>query len=215
MKTNAADVFARELHRARKHGPVTIFMSSSTDPYQPIEHKEKVTRALLEVMAESSVPDFLMVQTRSPLVVRDIDLFRRLGQRVRVSITIETDLDEMRRHFTPHAPPISARLKALQTLTDAGVPTQATVAPVLPSSKGFPRMLAFIVERVCIDDYFMGDGSGGRRTRTLGVDKLYQTRELDDWFHPDAHRIVYDRMLEVFPTDKVLLGQAGFAPNSA
>lgn len=52
VKNGAAKVLKKELHRAKAKGPVTIFMSSSTDPYQPIEHKEKVTRSLLEVMLE-------------------------------------------------------------------------------------------------------------------------------------------------------------------
>jgi len=71
VKNGAANVLKKELHRAKAKGPVTIFMSSSTDPYQPIEHKEKVTRSLLEIMLED-LPDFLFVQTRSPLVSRDI-----------------------------------------------------------------------------------------------------------------------------------------------
>lgn len=74
-------------------------MSSSTDPYQPIEQKEKVTRSLLEVMVEDP-PDFLLIQTRSPLVSRDIDLLQQLKEKVRVSMTIETDSETIRKHFT-------------------------------------------------------------------------------------------------------------------
>jgi DNA repair photolyase len=60
----------------------------------------------LEVMVENK-PDFLFVQTRSPLVRRDIDLFLPLKDRVRVSMTIETDREDIRKHFTSGAPPIS------------------------------------------------------------------------------------------------------------
>jgi DNA repair photolyase len=115
-------------------------MSSSTDPYQTIEYKEKVTRSFLEVMVEDP-PDFLFVQTRSPLVRRDIDLLLQLKDRVRVSMTLETDRDDIRKHFTPYAPPIGGRLKTLQLLADAGVSTQATIAPVLPSSEAFAEKL--------------------------------------------------------------------------
>ena len=86
VKQDASIVFQKELQRAKAKGPVTIFMSSSTDPYQPIEHKEKITRSLLEIMVNDP-PDFLFVQTRSPLVRRDIDMLSRLGQKVRVSMT--------------------------------------------------------------------------------------------------------------------------------
>ncbi|HET7626907.1 MAG TPA: radical SAM protein, partial [Bacillales bacterium] len=134
VKTGAAALLKKELRKAKKKGKVTIFMSSSTDPYQPIEHKESITRSLLEVMAEEK-PDFLFVQTRGPLVTRDIDLFAELKDRIRISMTIETDLEQIRKKFTPGAPPIPARLKALEKITSAGLPAQATIAPVLPFSK--------------------------------------------------------------------------------
>ena len=75
-------------------------MSSSTDPYQPVEAQEQITRSLLETML-MELPDFILVQTRSPLVTRDIDLLQKLGERVRVSMTVETDQDDIRKHFTP------------------------------------------------------------------------------------------------------------------
>lgn len=211
IKQEAANILRKELRRAKEKGKVTIFMSSSTDPYQPIEHKEKVTRALLEVMA-ANPPDFLFVQTRSPLVRRDIDLLLLLKDKVRVSMTVETDREDIRKHFTPGAPPIGARLKTLQLLTDAGVPVQATIAPVLPSSERFPETLKKLVSRVCVDDYFMGDGSGGRRTKNLGIYALYEEIGLEDWYDPSAYRLVYDRLLQVFAKDQVYLSQKGFAP---
>lgn len=211
IKKGAADLLRKELAKAKQKGKVTIFMSSSTDPYQPIEYQEEVTRSLLEVMVEAP-PDFLLVQTRSPLVYRDIDLFLRLQDRVRVSMTIETDREEIRKHFTPGAPPIAGRLKILQRLADAGVPTQVAIAPVLPSSEAFPAQLVGRVRRVCVDDYFMGDGSGGKRTRKLGLYSLYEKLGLEEWVNPAAWRIVYDRLQEVFPDDQVYVSQAGFVP---
>jgi len=211
VKLEAATILRKELHRAKGKGKVTIFMSSSTDPYQPVEYKEKVTRSLLAVMVENP-PDFLFVQTRSPLVSRDIDLLLLLKERVRVSMTVETDLEDIRKHFTPAAPPIRARLKTLQLLSEAGVPVQATIAPVLPSSEAFPDVLKKVVDRVCLDDYYMGDGSGGRRTRSLGIHSLYKELGLEEWYSPSAHRIVYERLLRVFSGDQLYLSQEGFAP---
>jgi DNA repair photolyase len=72
-KQEAAALLRRELRKAKTKGPVTIFMSSSTDPYQPAEYNEQITRSLLTAMLDDP-PDFLLVQTRSPLVSRDIDL---------------------------------------------------------------------------------------------------------------------------------------------
>ncbi|MEC0231831.1 SPL family radical SAM protein [Paenibacillus alba] len=211
VKDNAAELLAKELARAESRGPVKIFMSSATDPYQPIEHKERITRSLLEVMSVHP-PDFLFVQTRSPLVTRDADLFELLGDRVRVSMTVETDREEVRRAFTPSAPPIPARLQALRELAARGIPVQATIAPVLPSSEQFAERLAGIVDRVCIDDYFMGDGSGGKRTERIGVRKIYDALGLTDWYSRDAYRRVHEQLLRHFPQECVFLSQEGFLP---
>lgn len=211
VKMEAANLLYKELQKAKAKGEVTIFMSSSTDPYQPIEYKEKVTRSLLEVFVDYP-PDFLLVQTRSPLVSRDIDLLKLMGDKVRVSMTVETDLEPIRKHFTPNAPPIAARLKALQLLKNAGVPTQVAIAPVLPSSEAFPNKLVKVVDRVCVDDYFMGDGSGGKRTKKLGIYNLYESQGLEDWYHPSAYQIVYDRLKLLFPKSQLYLSQQGFEP---
>lgn len=211
VKENAPALLAKELARAKSKGPVTIFFSSATDPYQPIEYKERLTRSLLEVMS-ADPPDFLFVQTRSPLVTRDADLLQLLGERVRVSMTIETDREEIRRAFTPSAPPIAARLEALRELAARGIPAQATIAPALPSSADFAERLAGIVDRVCIDDYFMGDGSGGGRTARIGVRSIYDALELSDWYSRDAYKRVHEELLRHFPQERVFVSQVGFLP---
>jgi len=211
VKRGAAELLRRELRAARNRGRVTIFMSSSTDPYQPAEYEERITRSLLEVMAEEP-PDFLLVQTRSPLVTRDIDLLLRLGERVRVSVTVETDHEDVRRRFAPAAPPIAARLNALAKLREAGVATQAAVAPLLPSSPAFPGKLLPVADRVVLDDYFLGDGSGGRRSRSLQVERHYAEDERPLWYDPSAIRSLHERFAAVFPPDRLRVSQAGFAP---
>lgn len=211
VKSGAANLLKKELHRAKTKGNVTIFMSSSTDPYQPIEQKEKVTRSLLEVMVEAP-PDFLLVQTRSPLVSRDIDLLQHFKDKVRVSMTIETDSETIRKYFTPKAPPIQARFKTLEKLAAAGIPTQVAIAPILPSGDYFPMKLKPFVDRICIDDYFMGDGSGGKRTSKLGMEKKYAQLGLEEWYGPHVIEKVYNRFIEIFPENQVFVSQAGFEP---
>lgn len=211
VKNGAANLLKKELRRAKAKGNVTIFMSSSTDPYQPIEHKEKVTRSLLEVMVEDP-PDFLLVQTRSPLVGRDIDLLQYFKDKVRVSMTIETDSETIRQHFTPKAPPIQARFKILEQLAAKGIPTQVAIAPILPSGEYFPMKLKPFVDRICIDDYFMGDGSGGKRTRKLGIEKKYAQLGLEEWYGPHVIKKVYNRFIDIFPENHVYVSQAGFEP---
>lgn len=213
VKAEAAGVLRKELQKAKARGPVTIFMSSSTDPYQPEEAKAGITRSLLEVMAEPALtPDFLFVQTRSPLVVRDFDLLDKLGERVRLSMTVETDRDDIRRAFTPFAPPLQGRLRVLREAVRRGIPAQATIAPVLPSSEEFAAKLAEAVDRVCIDNFFMGDGSGGRRTERLGIGELYERLGMTDWYGRDAYLQVLARLQEHFAPECIKMSRQGFLP---
>ena len=108
-------------------------MSSVTDPYQPIERKLEITPELLKIMAEHHRPK-LMVQTRSPLVVRDCDLFRQIegsGGRVQVNMTVTTDDMDIMRTFEPLCPPNRKRLEAITKIREAGVESCITMTPLL------------------------------------------------------------------------------------
>lgn len=190
VKQIDGEAFRKEWSRNRIRGAMTVFMGSATDPYQPIEARYGITRALLETMAELP-PDFLLLQTRSPLVVRDAELLRRLGSRVRVSMTIETDLESVRRRFTPKAPPIAARWRAVRELLDAGVDVQIAVSPLLPHSEAFMADLAQAAPRIVVDDFFHGDGAGGKRTEALGIRRLYEQTGAGDLYHPETARTFY------------------------
>jgi DNA repair photolyase len=182
------EAFRREWRRSRSRTAVmTVFMGSATDPYQPAEVRYGVTRSLLEEMAEMP-PDFLLLQTRSPLVVRDAELLRRFGARLRVSLTIETDLESVRRRFTPKAPPVAARWRALRELLDAGIDAQIAVSPLLPHSASFAAELARAAPRIVVDDFFHGDGSCGRRTEALGIRALYERAGEGELYHPETAR---------------------------
>lgn len=123
IKTNAAENYRNEIIKLRrKNGPVNIFMSSATDPYQPIERKAELTRHILEEMIEHP-PDLLQIQTRSPLITRDLDLLLKLKEKceILVSMTIETDREDIKQIFSPYAPGIKLRVKALREVHDAGL----------------------------------------------------------------------------------------------
>ncbi|SIS64359.1 SPL family radical SAM protein [Alicyclobacillus vulcanalis] len=210
------ETWQNELRGARRRGATRIFMSSSTDPYQPAEWRAGVTRSVLMTMAaEPSLVDFLFVQTRSPLVVRDIDLLKALGDRVLVSVTLETDREDVRRRFAPHAPTVRARIRALESLRAAGIPVQVAVAPLLPSSPDFPHLIASLADFVAIDDWFVGDGARGTRSLALGVDRLYLPEERDAWFHPRAARTFAQRLADAMARDRIYLHQQGFLPTNA
>ncbi|MFC5467210.1 radical SAM protein [Cohnella suwonensis] len=200
-----------ELKREKGKGPVTVFFSTATDPYQPLEASAGVTRALLGEMAEEP-PTFVLLQTRSPLVARDIDALSRLGDRVRVSMTVETDEEEVRRAFSPSAPPLAAKWRALRQLREAGIDTQIAVSPILPHSPTFAEKLAAAASRVVVDDYFRGDGSGGKRSAALGMRELHDKNGWIEWYDPSVADDLADKLKALIGNDAVGVGADGFAP---
>jgi DNA repair photolyase len=166
-KANAPEALCRELRRAR---PGRVMVSSVTDPYQPVERKCRLTRQCLEALLESDMQ--VGILTKSPLVLRDLDLFKRFGDRVEVGLTVTTDDESMRRLFEPHAPAVALRVKALRTLRERGVATYAFIGPVLPMNpKRLVRMLRPSVDDVLISrmNYI---------TKTAG---LYRKHGLHRW----------------------------------
>ena len=119
----------------------TIYMSSATDPYQPIEQHLKLTRSLLPILADKGAK--LVVQTRSPLVTRDIDLLSQFSE-VCVNFSITTDSDDIRKAFEPRNPPIPDRLDAAVSVAEAGIPVAITMTPLLPiaDAKAFAKQVA-------------------------------------------------------------------------
>ena len=109
----------------------TIFMSSSTDPYQPLELQTRLTRSIVEFMIEPYRQPRLTVQTRSPIVARDIDLLKKY-KRTRVNMSITTDSEEMRKLFEPKCASIDRRFEALEQVASAGIPVAVCVSPILP-----------------------------------------------------------------------------------
>ncbi len=107
----------------------SVYMSSVTDPYQPLENELLLVRELLPLMAERGLE--LVVQTRSPLVTRDLDLLLAFP-RVCVNMTVTTDCEDVRRAFEPKCPPIAARLAAIAEVAAAGIPAVITMTPLLP-----------------------------------------------------------------------------------
>ncbi|MBI5196971.1 MAG: radical SAM protein [Nitrospirae bacterium] len=126
VKINAPEVLKRQLKRADRG---SIIMSSVTDPYQPVEAKYMITRKCLEVLALFQFP--VDILTKSPLVLRDIDVISKL-KNADAGLTITTDDDGMRKIFEPCAPPIQARIEALKQLHNRGIKTYVFIGPVLP-----------------------------------------------------------------------------------
>ncbi|EFU38607.1 Radical SAM domain protein [Paenibacillus vortex V453] len=139
MKANAAEALEKQLlSAARKFdhdieamrtsiGQVTI--GTATDPYQPIEGKEGITRECLKLLAKYRIST--SITTRSPLVLRDMDILTRM-ENVSVNISLNTLNGDIIRKLEPASPHPGGRLEAMRALSAAGITTGLFVAPVLP-----------------------------------------------------------------------------------
>jgi DNA repair photolyase len=146
VKVNAPDLLRKEITRKKKSG--RVWVSGVCDPYQPLESKYKLSRQCLEILKQHNWP--VTVQTRSPLVLRDIDVLKDMND-LEVGLSITTADDKIRKLFEPGAPPIKARIKALAALHKEGVRTFAMVAPMLPGAEGLVPILAGNVDYIIVD----------------------------------------------------------------
>jgi DNA repair photolyase len=130
-KPDAAKLLRSELAKpSYRCSPIAL--GSNTDPYQPIEREWKITRQILEVLAEHKHP--VSIVTKSSLVERDLDLLARLAKEdlVKVYISVTTLDAELARTMEPRAASPRRRLQAIRKLNEAGVPCGVMVAPVIP-----------------------------------------------------------------------------------
>jgi DNA repair photolyase len=212
-KINLPELLKRELELLGRTGKLqraAVFMSSATDPYQGVERRLRITRGALAALAERP-PRRILLQTRSPMVERDVDLLRKLGEHVIASITVETDDEAVRRAFTPTSPSIERRLACAGRLREAGIFTQIAIAPMLPNHPAhFADLVGGVTDRVIVDTYFDGDGSGGRRSRALGMAELHRRLGYGEWFRPGAELELLETMRSRLGHDRVLFSRDGF-----
>ena len=154
VKENAPDVLRKTLrHGSDKHLRLlkgeAIGIGTATDPYQPAERRFRITRGILEVLAEHEGLSVFII-TKSPLVTRDVDLLRRIQRHNELSvhislITVDRDLA---RRIEPRAPTPDARLRALARLREHGIETGVNVMPVLPGITDRPDQLEPLVQSI-------------------------------------------------------------------
>ncbi len=144
-KPDAAALLRREL---AKPGYVCrhIMLGSNTDPYQPVERELRVTRGILEVLAEARHP--VAITTRSTLLLRDLDLLAPMAAQGLVSViySVTTFDAELKRRLEPRSASSPARLQAIRALRDAGIPVGVLAAPIIPAVND--SELETILERV-------------------------------------------------------------------
>ena len=127
-KLNAPELLWAQRHRLHEQ---SVFLSTATDPYQPLEREFRLTRACLNVLLDCPTTRVLL-HTRSPLVLQDLELLKAFGERLSVGFSIPTDDDTVRQVVEPKAPPIPSRWAAVERLARAGLRVTVAATPLLP-----------------------------------------------------------------------------------
>jgi DNA repair photolyase len=160
-------------------------MSGATDPYQPVEREEQLTRRCLEVFAKFRHP--VSIITKNALVLRDLDLFSALAADglAQVAISLTTLDEDLRRVLEPRTSTGANRLKAIAALTDAGVPVHVMVAPIIPglNDREVPALLKAAAEAGAVS-------AGYTVLRTNGaVEQVFRTW-LEQHFPDRAAKVI-------------------------
>jgi DNA repair photolyase len=195
LKANAAALASKQVAPGQ-----VIYCSPLVDPYQPAEKVSALMRAILETLV-AHPPQIFVLQTRAPLVLRDLDLLKQLSARatVRISMSITTDRDEVRRCYEPHCEPNAERLLAIGELRRGGIEVYATLAPLLPCH---PEKLAEAAiaasGRTLIGDplHVRANKPHGATTRQPAI-TLARRRGEADWFHPQHQNEIVKRIQAV------------------
>ena len=187
-KPDAPRLLRQEL-ASPKWKPEPIVMSAITDIYQPIEHKMRIARQCLEVLADCGQP--VTTMTKSALVLRDTDLWSRLAEMNagRVTVTLVTLDAELAQKLEPRASSPAGRLRVIRELSAANIPVSVNIAPIIPglTDVELPRILEAVSE------------AGARRAAWVLLRLPYQLKDLFlDWLrrsvHPDRARKVESLM---------------------
>jgi DNA repair photolyase len=132
VKPDAAKLLEAELKKP-SYRPQVIAMGTNTDPYQPVEREWRVTRSILQVMAEFKNP--VGIVTKSALITRDIDILAPMAAEglAKVAVSITTLDRKLARIMEPRAATPERRLETLRALSTAGIPTTVMTAPIIPA----------------------------------------------------------------------------------
>jgi DNA repair photolyase len=220
IKQNAREILKKELHSWHNKNPdrpPSIYMSSVTDPYQPIESKKLLTRYLLQVML--SFQPTLVIQTRSPMITRDVDILQQF-QRLRINMSIPTGSEKVRKDFEPKSPSIPARLKAIAKLKysfpyqeNCDVRFSITVTPLLPTlpadEANFISKLE-VVDRVVIQNFHASNGRSliaSTREEALALKQKYAW-----WYNSEqkSYENFKNKLKAMLPGVEIMEGKEGF-----
>ncbi len=189
FKSNAPELLARNLKPGQR-----IYCSPLVDPYQPAEAEAQLMPRILEAVIRLP-PSVFCLQTRGTLILRDVALLRRVAK-VRVSFSITTDREDVRKLYEPHCATFEERLETVRALRAAGIETYATLAPLLPCD---PENLARAAIEATGRD-LVGDALHVRSVKPRGATtreaafRIAQAQGHQDWLDPDFQASIIERI---------------------
>jgi DNA repair photolyase len=189
FKSNAADLLRRELRVGQR-----IYCSPLVDPYQPAESGMRMMEAILDAVIENP-PRRFVLQTRGPLILRDLDRLRKIP-RLRVSFSITTNREDVRRLYEPLCAPIGERLSAMRALREAGIEVYAALSPLLPCDpEELAQMAIEATGRELIGDplHVRGVKPRGATTREAAW-RISARHGFTEWLDGDFQQRVVDRI---------------------
>jgi DNA repair photolyase len=168
---NAPELTRAELTRRSWKGD-HVALGTNTDPYQWVEGRYGLTRGIWEAMRDFANP--CSVLTKSPLLLRDLDLFRELVERTEfvANLSVPTLDERAWRATEPHTPHPRKRLEAVGELTRAGIPTGVLIAPLMPGINDDPQQVEAILE--------LAGEAGARSVGGVALHLRGEVREI--WF---------------------------------
>jgi DNA repair photolyase len=192
FKSNAAELLVRSLRPEQ-----VIYCSPLTDPYQPAESTQVLMPGILDAVI-ASPPKVFVLQTRGPLILRDLARLTTLQARTRfrVSFSVTTDRDDVRRIFEPHCAAIDERWRTIRALRDAGIETSVAIAPILPCD---PEAL---VEQAVVrsngpliaDPFHVRSVKRSGATTRESATKICEHYGWNEWLEPAFHGLILRRM---------------------
>lgn len=195
LKINSAELIALGKTRAR-----VIYCSPLVDPYQPAEKVRPLMPGILEALLRNP-PDVFVIQTRGPLILRDISLLQELAKvtKLRISFSVTTDREDVRRRYEPHCESNETRLDTIRALREAGLEVYATLAPLLPCNpEQLAQMAIHASRRRLIGDplHVRESKPRGATTRRAAFEIARRYHECE-WFSPHFQQQVLQRIAAV------------------
>lgn len=194
FKDNAAALLTEALRPQQ-----VIYCSPLVDPYQPAEATRRLMPEVLAALIRRP-PRVFVLQTRGCAIVEDLPLLKELATRtrLRVSFSLTTDREKIRKLYEPHCAPLKERLRTMETLREAGIDVFATLAPLLPCN---PRALARLA-LAATDNDLIGDPLHVRSTKRRGATtraeafEVSRVRGYTEWHEPGFQEQVVEAIRE-------------------